>query len=349
MRLLVDRDLHPALWWIWAAAMAVAATRTTHVAYALVIIGVSAVMVSRFRSDAPWSRAFAVSMTIAGVVLAIRVVIGLLFAVPTPGNTVFSLPRLKMPDWFVGVTIGGPVTSERLGSVLSEGLVIVAMIAAVGAATALTNPRRLLRILPNAVHEAGVAVVVATTFVPQLVISVRRVQEARRLRGHAVTGVAGVRGLARPVVDDAIERAMALAAAMESRGYGQRSADRTAASDSLFLAAVLALAFGGFGMLSYGLTSASALGSFALGFGFAAVGLHLAGRSQPRSSYRPARWGGAEWLILAPALAAAGLMAAFSGTVLRPDYSASLLPMPELAPLLTLLTPLITNLVVRVR
>lgn len=337
---IVDRDLHPAAWWIWAAAMAVAVTRTTHIAYAVASIVVCALLVERFRGDQPWSRAFNVAMAVAGVVLVLRITIGLLFAVPGAGTTLFSMPRIQLPAWFAGITLGGPVTTQRLGSVLSEGIVIVALIAAIGVATALTNPRRLLRILPGAVHEAGVAVVVATTFTPQLVMSVRRVQEARRLRGHDLSGLRGLRGLARPVVEDALDRAMTLAAAMESRGYGAGSGPKRAAH-GIYLLAVVALAIGGYGMLAYGITSMAALACFVLGSAFAFLGLHLAGKSNPRTIYRPDTWRSAEWSVALPGIATAALVTLMPWVSLRPSYANTLLPPVEPLAALTFLLPLL--------
>ncbi|MBO0517687.1 energy-coupling factor transporter transmembrane protein EcfT, partial [Streptomyces beijiangensis] len=66
-----------------------------------------------------------------------------------------------------------------------------ALLICVGAATALANPARLLKSLPGALYEAGVAVVVAMTFAPNLVADVTRLRAARRLRGRLDTGVKG--------------------------------------------------------------------------------------------------------------------------------------------------------------
>lgn len=346
--MLLDRDLHPAAWWIWAAAMAVAVTRTNNILYAVLAIAVAARLVHHFRGDQPWANAFRVALTLGGFVLGIRLIIGVLFSVPSAGRTLFTLPLVALPEWIAGIRLGGPVTSERLGSVLSEGLVIFALIAVIGAATALTNPRKILRILPGAVHEAGVALVVAATFTPQLVMSVRRVQDARRLRGHDVSGLAGLRGLARPVLEDALDRAMALAAAMESRGYGQRQRSESALTTATLLLAFVALGVGGYGMLAYGTASAVAVAFFAAGFILAALSLHLAGRGHGRSSYRPEHWGRLETTIALPAAAAAAVLAIGNWPSLQVSYSASLIPATQWLPLTALLLPLVTLTMIKV-
>ena len=99
------------------------------------------------------------------------------------------------------------------------------MLICVGAANALANPKRLLRAVPGALYEVGVAVVVALSVAPQLVESVLRVRAgpaAARRRGSAASGRCG--GIAIPVLEDALDRSLLLAAAMDSRGYGRTRA-----------------------------------------------------------------------------------------------------------------------------
>ena len=64
------------------------------------------------------------------------------------------------------------------------------------------------------------AVAVAVTLAPQLVVSVGRVRAARRLRGRP-GGLRGVRGTVMPVLEEALERSVRLAASMDVRGYGR--------------------------------------------------------------------------------------------------------------------------------
>jgi len=70
------------------------------------------------------------------------------------------------------------------------------------------------------VYEFGVAVVIATSVLPQLVASSARIREAQRLRGQDIRGLRGWRRLALPLLEDALARSLDLAAAMDSRGYG---------------------------------------------------------------------------------------------------------------------------------
>ena len=121
------------------------------------------------------------------------------------------------------------VTLEGLLGAVYDGLQLATMLACVGAANALANPKRLLRAVPGALYEVGVAVVVALTFAPQLVEGVSRVRAARRLRGRARH--AGCAGCAASRCRCSRARSSArveLAAAMDSRGYGRGAADAAA-------------------------------------------------------------------------------------------------------------------------
>ena len=91
----------------------------------------------------------------------------------------------------------------------------------VGAANSLANPKRLLRSVPPALYEIGTALVVAVTVLPQFADSVRRIRAAQRLRAGETGRVRALRRLVVPVLEDALERSLALAAGMDTRGYGR--------------------------------------------------------------------------------------------------------------------------------
>ena len=98
---------------------------------------------------------------------------------------------------------------EATLSAAVDGLRLATMLCCIGAANALANPKRALRVLPGALYELGMAVVVAISLAPQLIESVQRVARARRLRGGASRGLRALRshrdpgagGRARPVAD----------------------------------------------------------------------------------------------------------------------------------------------------
>jgi energy-coupling factor transport system permease protein len=308
------RGLHPLAWWAWAVAMCAAAIRTTNPLLLGLILAVVAFVVAWRRTDAPWARSFTVFLKLGALVIVIRLVLEVLFGRRLPGHELFSLPSVDLPDWAAGVSVGGVVTVELVLGALTQGLRLAVLLAFFGAANALASPSRLLRSMPSVLYEAGVVVTVALSFGPQLVLAVGRTREGRRLRGRPTGGVAGVRGIALPVLEGALDRSIALAASMDGRGYGRKAdlpvgARRVATTASAL--GLLALCLGAYSMLGGGGPAALGLPAVGLGASALAVGLVARGRRTERTSYRPDPWGWQEWLVLASGSAAvAGVLLA---------------------------------------
>lgn len=161
-------------------------------------------------------------MRFVAIIIAIRMMIAIVIGVPIPGTTLFTLPTAQLPDWISGIRIGGPVTLERLSSTLAEVMVIVGVIALFATATTLTSPHRMIRSLPVAFYQLGLILTISTSVFPQLVASIERITMARKLRGQQITGLRHWRKIAMPLLEESLERSLDLAAAMESRGFGQR-------------------------------------------------------------------------------------------------------------------------------
>jgi energy-coupling factor transporter transmembrane protein EcfT len=183
-------------------------------------VGVVGLIVFLQRDAAPWGKSFNWTLKVALWILIVRTFIGVTIGVPIPGTNIFTLSRVPLPDWMPGIRIGGAVTLERLSSALSEGVIICAIVVIFGAAASLTSPHRLLRVLPIFIYEFGVAVVIATSVLPQLVTSVSRIRQAQRLRGQSTKGFASYRRVAIPLLEESLARSLDLAASMDSRGYG---------------------------------------------------------------------------------------------------------------------------------
>ena len=213
-------SLHPLTWWIWAIGLAIAVIRFDSTIFTLCCVGAVAVVVFINRDDAPWGNSFNWTLKLAAWILFIRTVIGIVIGVPIPGRQLFVLPIIPLPSWMPGIRIGGAVTSERLSSALTEGLMICSIIVIFGAAASLTSPHKLLRVLPIYIYEFGIAVVIATSVLPQLVTSVARIRQAQRLRGQTLKGFRSWKRVAIPLLEESLARSLDLAAAMDSRGYG---------------------------------------------------------------------------------------------------------------------------------
>jgi energy-coupling factor transporter transmembrane protein EcfT len=211
------KSLHPLTWWIWSLLIVGAVIATNSAWVAGLAIGVAAISVLKFAQEALWSKSFWFSLKLGSFILVVRTLVGVLIGVPIPGTSLFSIPILPLPSWIAGIRIGGVVTQERLLSSVHEGLVIITVIALFGAAVSLTSPHKLLRITPVVIYEFGVATVIATSALPQLVLSASRIRRARALRGDEKPSW---RSIAIPLLEDSLSRSLELAAAMDSRGYG---------------------------------------------------------------------------------------------------------------------------------
>ncbi|MEU0069360.1 CbiQ family ECF transporter T component [Streptomyces sp. NPDC006332] len=303
--------LHPGAWWLWALGLGTAATRTTNPLLLALLIAASAYVVAARRPDTPTAHSYSAFARLALAVLLIRLLFAVVLGSPVPGTHVLAtLPEVPLPDWAQGIRLGGRVTAEGLLFALYDGLKLAALLICVGAANALANPARLLKSLPGALYEMGVAVVVALTFAPNLIADVQRLRAARRLRGRPDRGVRGLLHVGLPVLEGALERSVSLAAAMDARGYG-RSADvparvrRTTAA--LTLGGLLGVCAGTYGLLTaeggtYGLPVLLA------GLAAALAGLHLGGRRSLRTRYRPDRWDVRAWLVAGSGAAVAVLL-----------------------------------------
>jgi len=301
------RLLHPGAWWLWAGGLAVVALRTTNPLLLGLVLGVVAFVVASRRSDAPWAMSFAGYLKLGLVVIAIRMIFPILFGNRLPGTELFTIPSVTLPSWAAGVSIGGPVTVEMLVGAFYQGLRLAVVICCVGAANTLCSPYRMLRALPNALYEAGVAVTVALTFAPQLAVTARRVREARRLRGRPTSGPSAWRGSMLPVLEGALERAVALAASMDSRGYGRHGETPPAVRHTaagLTLGGMVLVAIGAYGVLDPSVPIVLRAPALIAG-GIALAGaLMLGGRRSDRTRYRPDPWLVAEWIVSGCGLAA---------------------------------------------
>jgi energy-coupling factor transporter transmembrane protein EcfT len=96
-------------------------------------------------------------------------------------------------------------------------MIIAAVIALFGAANSVTSPHKLLRTLPSNIYQIGVALTIATSVFPQFVSSIARIRTAQFLRNGKKAKLSSI---AIPLLEESLTRAVHLAEAMESRGFG---------------------------------------------------------------------------------------------------------------------------------
>lgn len=308
----LPRWLHPGAWWAWALGLAAAAGRTSNPLLLLLIIAVAAIVVEARRPAAPWARSFDFFVRLAVLVIIVRVGVQIVFGASMGSTLLLPLPGIALPAWLAGVRLGGDVMLESVLSALFDGLRLAAILICVGAANSLASPSRLLKSVPGALYEIGVSVVVALTFTPQMVADVSRVQTARRLRGRATTGPRAIAGAAMPVLEGALEHSIALAAAMDSRGYGRSGAISPAVrrtSAWLLVSGLIAACIGTYGLVSADTPWLLTMPMLVAGAIACVTALALSGRRSVRSRYRPDPWWLPEWLVAGAGVCAALLFA----------------------------------------
>jgi len=306
----LPRDLHPVAWWVWALGLAVAASFTTNPFVLLMLVGVAALVVSLRRSDQPWGRSFRLYVWLGVVIVGVRVAFWIVFGGWTGGRVLLDLPVVPLPDWVAGVTLLGPLYAEALLFALYDGLRLATIVICVGAANSVANPKRLLRSIPPALYEIGTALVVAVTMLPQFADSARRVRAAQALRAGETGRVRRLRRFLVPVLEDALERSLALAAGMDARGYGRAgsaSAAQRRTTGALMLAGLGGICVGVYAVLDTTAPRLLALPMLGLGVAAAVAGLLSAGRRVDRTRYRPDPWRWPELAVVASGVAVGAL------------------------------------------
>lgn len=336
----VPRPLHPAAWWGWATALAVAASRTTNPLLLALIVSITALVVAARRPNTPWSRSYVVFLRLGLLSVAIRVVLFTLLGSVPGEHVLFTLPHIPLPHWLAGVRLGGAVTLEGTLAALYDGLRLAVILVCVGAANTLTSPRRLLKSLPSAVQEAGVAVTVALAFAPQAVASAGRLRNARRLRGRPDHGLRSLRGLAVPVLEGALDRSVDLAAAMDARGFGRRGETPTVVRRTIgafMLTGLVAMLASTYALIDSSAPALLGLPLLLVGGALTAVGFVVGARRGGRTRYRPDPWTLPEWLVVTSGIVAAVVVALAPVAQVYPSTSPPTAPSVPVVALLGLL------------
>ncbi len=302
-------SLHPWAWWCWAIGLGLAASGTTNpLLLTLIALAAITVVVLR-RTTAPWARSVGVYLGLAAFILLSRLFFQILIGSGGGPTVLFTLPQLPLPEWAAGIRLGGPVSAEALLATVYDAVRLAVMLLCVGAANALANPRQALRSVPAALYEASVAVVIALSVTPQLIESIQRVRKARRLRGDTGRGLNALTAIVLPVLGDAIDRSLSLAAGMDARGFARTNGLPVKGTLPVMLGSVMVATFGVFLLLSTSAT-AVALAIMVVGILGTSVGLRRAGRRLRVTRYRPHPWGWRE-----SAVAGCGVLAAAIVTV----------------------------------
>ena len=304
------RWLHPVAWWVWALSLAATATRTTNPLLLLLLISAAAVVVSARKPDAPWGKSFEFFLALGAMIILIRVLFQVIFGAATGSTLLISLPGISLPEWMSGLRIGGPIMLESLLGAFYDGLRLATIAIVIGAANSLASPARLLKAMPSALYELGVSVVVALSFIPQLITDAVRIKNMRRLRGRNTRGLKAFTSLAMPVLAGALDRSINLAASMDSRGYGRLNNQSRLSRRlvvSLLLSSTALVVIGLYGLFTSDANPLLGLPTLALGVVAALIAVWRSGRNRTRTVYRSDRWSLPEYAVTISGVATLGI------------------------------------------
>ena len=282
----VASRVHPTTWWLLAIVLAVIAGTASSLWQTATISAASVALILMFRENASWARSLGFYLALAAAVIVIRILFRMVFSFSGEEDQIlFQMPALTVNVGLGEINLFGNISLRSIMGALLDGSRLAAIILAVAIANTLANPKKLLKSAPGALYEIATSVSVAINLAPQLIESFNRVRRARSLRGRSKrTGQ--LAGILIPVLEDTLDRSLLMAASMDARGFGRRSAQSATeliAARAIGLAALVLNLVGIFILLS-GFNVTLALALLAAGLVGAAMSVRITSKRNVRTS-----------------------------------------------------------------
>jgi len=284
-------NMNARAWVIWVGAAAVATMVAENPLYSLTILLAALVMSQTFGRQGNGIRLPIGRITL--FVVAFSAIYTALFV--HEGSTVL----FELPDWPL---IGGTITLEALVEGASNGLVLIALLAIFAALNAIVPVSDLVRLVPGALHDIGVVILVAVTYVPETRRQLIRIRQAQEIRGHKLRGVRDWQPIVVPLLVGGLERSMRLAETMVARGYGATTHKNSSSGERLLLLLGLVAALSGWFLTIW----LGWPGYLLLAGGLIAVVAIMVwrGRKTRRTRYQAETWNRIDILLVGVAIAA---------------------------------------------
>ncbi|MEO0060474.1 MAG: hypothetical protein RL343_92 [Actinomycetota bacterium] len=296
----MGNELHPVTWWT-LALIAIATAVISRSVAPLLIIGIAS-LVSVMLLEKNWARSIRLYATLAAVVLLTRLAFRVLFNFASANQDIaLQLPLLEI-DLGLGnpVHLLGSLSYAAIDAAIVDGLRLAVIILAIGVASTLAKPSQLLKYTPAAVYEIATAVTIAINLAPQLSTSIQRVKQAAALRGRS-HGLGAMRSLTIPVLEDALENSMHLAASMATRGFGRTG--ETSLAKSLWLrtfslTSVALTIIATYLILTLGLFNGACIAALTLSLVFSVLVLRISDSQKIRTALNRKKLGMQDVLLL---------------------------------------------------
>jgi len=199
---------HPVTWMVWTLSASVVALLMRNPWYLLLLTVVSVLVYWHESRERPGSWYLKMYLSL----LIFPTILNFLFS--RSGDTVL----LKLPiRW-----IGGPYTLEAFVFGASAGIQIACLLTIMIVFSKLVNSQDLLRRIPSALYPVGVTASIGLTFVPHARQAFDAIREAQQLRGYQPKGWRDLPKVVTPLVILSLERAIAVAENLVTRGWGSQ-------------------------------------------------------------------------------------------------------------------------------
>lgn len=196
--------------------------------------------------------------------------------------------------------IGGPLTLEAAVYGFINGLRLVTMLSFFLAFNTIVPVSDLSGLTPRALHELGLVMLIAITYIPETIRQFHRIRDAQAIRGHQLNGLRAWRPVIIPLLIAGLERALNLAETMVARGYGSTEQVGMPRRLRATLLAGLLLVLGGGLRLAWRGGDGWLLliaGGLVVGWAYRELSRRVA-----RTRYRPRRWTTGDTLVVVGAL-----------------------------------------------
>jgi energy-coupling factor transport system permease protein len=217
-------------WLIWTLSAAVLTMLTRNPLYIVIILlAVRLVALTWEQEDAAFKLPL---LRLLLIILLFSTLFNMLFA------HVGQIVLVTLPaGWPL---VGGPLTLEAAVYGAVNGLMLFTLLLVFIAFNNIVPGSDLVHLTPRAFHNLGLVVLIALTYVPETRRHWQKIRDAQAIRGHQIRGWQDWRPILIPLLVGGMERAMALAEAMVSRGYGAT----TQTGQPLLVQALLLLGLG---------------------------------------------------------------------------------------------------------
>ncbi len=202
-------------WLVWVVAAAVVTMAAPNPLYTLIVL--LAALIARQSQSAGIGLNLPL-LRLGGFILLFSTIFNMLW-IHTGENVMWRLPD----TWPL---IGGAWTLEAAVYGLINGLLLLTLLVVFQSFGSGVSSGDLVKLMPGALRDLGVVMLIALTYVPETRRQLMRIQQAQAVRGHRLQGWRDWRPIAVPLLVGGLERAMAVAESMVARGYGATANSR---------------------------------------------------------------------------------------------------------------------------